>query len=363
MEGLLYTVWAGLGVRLMVSLYNLISRPQVPPGIPEVQGRLSILIPARNEARSLPTLLALLPHIRYPDYEVIIYDDQSTDETPVLLAAAAAAWPRLRIITGTGLPEGWLGKNHACHQLAQAATGAYLLFLDADICQLDPDYPAALVAEMQRREVTLLSVFPDQRMETWGEKATIPVMFFLLLPLLPLWWIYRLPFPSMAAANGQCMLFEGSAYRAYRWHERVRTVIVEDIAIMQQVKTLGLRGMTYTGGGRITCHMYRSYQEGIAGFSKNILAGFGNSIPGLVVFLLLVWGCWLLLAPYLTGYQLLISIGMIAGIRITSSLTARMPVWESLWMHPVHMVSLVWIGISAVNKRLSGRNVWKGRNV
>ncbi len=147
---------------------------------------------------------------------------------------------------GSDLPEGWTGKNRACHNLAQEARGEYLLFLDADVI-VGHDLLRRAVSYALKHDLTLLSMFPGQVMKTKGEKIVVPFMFRILLSLLPLFLIRRCPWTSFSAANGQMMLFRGDTYRKYRFHERVKDRLAEDIEIMRVVKRSKLRGDTLVG--------------------------------------------------------------------------------------------------------------------
>ncbi|MEZ4829457.1 MAG: glycosyltransferase family 2 protein [Bacteroidia bacterium] len=364
---MLWLGWMVLGflaVRTIVVLINVLTWPVLKAAPLNVQPpKLSFLVPARNEAANLPNLLAQIRGLNYPDYEVIVLDDHSEDDTAAVVSAAARSDDRVRLLSGLPLPPGWLGKNFACHQLSLAASGDYFLFLDADIATLQPSLPESAVAEVQSRRLALLSVFPDQMMLSRGERMVVPLMHYILLSLLPLWAIYRLPLASLAAANGQFMLFDAAAYRKYRWHERVRSVIVEDIAIMREVKKQGLKGMTFVAGGMIRCRMYRSLSEAIGGFSKNILAGFGNSIAGLMVFLFFIYFAWIALVFYLPVPLLLAAGTMMLVIRAGISFLAGQNIVGNLLLHPVQMFLIVWISVASVRRRISGKNEWKGRNV
>ncbi|TAE52322.1 MAG: glycosyltransferase [Bacteroidetes bacterium] len=360
---MIYLCIGFLLIRLLVSATNYLSRPWLAEtDIPAPVTGLSVLIPARNEVENLPRLLEALSHLE-EDMEILVLNDQSEDGTEALLQAWMDKEPRLRYLNGEALPAGWLGKNRACHQLAQEAKGRYLLFLDADVAAIDPSLPRRAVHDMNKRGLALLSLFPDQIMKSQGERIVVPLMHYLLLSLLPLWWIFRLPFPSMAAANGQFMLFDAEAYRRFQWHARVKSVIVEDIAIMQEIKKAGLKGMTYVARGAISTRMYGSLREGVAGFSKNILAGFGNSIPAMAIFLFLIFFGWLLVAGQLSAGVCILALGMIAGIRMFVSLSAGQLVWQNLLLHPAQMLLLLYISALSIIKRISGKNEWKGRNV
>jgi chlorobactene glucosyltransferase len=333
--------------------------------------KISLLIPARNEAHNVPRLFAQLAVIEDQVDEIILLDDASEDKTATLISehiASRKAATAYRLIRGNGPPPGWLGKNFACHCLAEAATGDFLLFIDADVAQVDKRLIASVFHQIKKHDLSLLSIFPDQYIMSRGEQVIVPLMHYLLLSLLPLRWILALPFPSMAAANGQCMLFEANTYRKHRWHERVKGIIVEDIAIMREVKRAGLRGLAFTANSLIHTRMYRGLKDAISGFGKNILAGFRNNIPGLLLYLmvLLIWLPWI-------GYQVALAAlpwyllpAVLVGIlftRIGVSKLAGQSVLKNCLYHPLQMLGLLFISLRSINNKIQKRNTWKGRNV
>lgn len=361
-----------LAYRIFVVFLNLFFNTKLPirQASESPENHISILIPARNEAHNLPTLFRVLSEIEEQVLEIIILNDQSEDETGELLDIwqKEASNTTRKVIQGAPLPEGWLGKNYACHRLAEAAQGTHFLFLDADVAHLDKRLIMSALAQVAKRSLSLLSIFPDQYMQSLGEKLIVPIMHVLLLSLLPLRWIFSMPFPSMAAANGQFMLFEANGYREHRWHERVKSVIVEDIAIMQEIKKAKLKGLTFTANGLIHTRMYHDFEEGVAGFGKNILAGFGNSIPGLVFYVTLVilWPLWLFFQILFGEISAVWGLAFLGGIIFIRSgisyLSAQSPL-HNIILHPIHIICLGLVSFRSVLNRLRKQNTWKGRNV
>ena len=176
---------------------------------------VSILIPARNEANAIANTIRALRAQTYAPFEVILLDDQSTDGTREIARAAAQGDPRFQIIAGQPLLEGWLGKNWACHQLSNEARGRVLIFSDADV-QWQPDALRALVAMMQRTQADLLTVWPTQITVTRSERLVVPLIALAIFGYLPALLVEKSPYPSLAAANGQCLVFKKSAYQVGR---------------------------------------------------------------------------------------------------------------------------------------------------
>lgn len=132
--------WALLAVPVVlplgITLFNLLTWSRGRRG-GEASGRVSVLIPARNEAASIEAAVRSVAASRHPVHEIVVYDDLSTDATPDILARLSKEIPQLRIEKGFGLPDGWIGKPHACHQLARRATGDVFVFIDADVTLTD----------------------------------------------------------------------------------------------------------------------------------------------------------------------------------------------------------------------------------
>jgi len=349
-------------LRFCVTLFNFISDPKLRRVSKHYNNLVSVLIPVRDEE---PNILKLLTSIRdqdYADYEVIILDDQSTDATFRLCSDFARTDSRFRVVRGADLPKGWLGKNYACHQLAQQAQGEYLLFLEADE-SIGPGLINSAVHRMQMNKLSLLSVFTNQEMPGFGEQLVVPLMHFILLNLLPLKLVALSKNPTFSAASGQFMLFNANDYRRNNWHELVSDKVVEDIELMKQVKTAGLNGEALLANGMINCRMYHSFSESITGFSKNFLAAFNYSIGSLLIFLVLLIGGPLLVTATLNFPLVTFMCGLILLNRVMISLMAGQNALYNVILHPLQMCSLTLVAFLSIQKHLTKTNVWKGRPV
>lgn len=360
--GLVYFVFFFLILRFSVTLFNYISRPVLPLSPKQYHDLVSVLIPARNEAKSIPTLLESLHLQDYEQIEVIVLDDDSEDETYEVCAAFALIDPRFKVLRGTPLPAAWLGKNYACHQLAKLANGKYFLFLDADEI-VKPGLIQAAVHRMKSQQLHLLSLFTNQLMPSLGEKLVVPLMHFLLLNLLPLRLVRLSSNPSFSAASGQFMLFDAAHYTKHQWHEQVKGRVVEDIEIMKQLKSSKGRAETLLANGLIYCRMYRSFGEALSGFSKNFLAGFAYSILGLFLYLFLV-----LIGPLALGWFLgmnltLLALALICLSRVMIAYLSGQSVWWNLLLHPLQMGVMLYLAVLSMQKYLTKTIVWKGRNI
>jgi glycosyltransferase involved in cell wall biosynthesis len=323
---------------------------------------VSILIPARNEAENILTLLESIRNHDYENLEVIVLDDQSDDDTFLICDTFSKTDARFKVVKGEELKKGWLGKNFSCHQLAKQAKGKYLLFLDADE-EIKDGLINNSIYRMQIGKLSLLSLFTNQVTVSFGEKTIIPLMHYLLLNLLPLRLVKLSKNPAFSAASGQFMLFDAEVYHQFQWHDRVKNQVVEDVEIMKQVKIQKLKGEALLANGFIYCRMYKGYKEGLQGFSKNLLAGFGGSIVGLLLYLSLVIMGPILILCYLNFQLFYFAIILIAFSRIMISFLSGQNVWLNLLLHLLQMINLLVIAILSIRKSINKSLIWKGRTI
>jgi len=347
----------------MIALINFIFRQPLKYKKPESQKiAVSILIPARNEAENLPKIINDLLEQEHQYMEIIVFNDQSTDQTASILESLTRKDRRISYIHGDALPKGWLGKNHACHQLAQHARGQYFLFLDADI-RIHGDLITRALSLAQKWHLALLSIFPKQELKSIGEQLTVPLMHYILLSLLPLPLVRLSSFTSLSAANGQFMLFDAETYRKKQPHRHFKDQRVEDIHISRWYKKQKLNVACIAAQRDLICRMYHNYSEAINGFSKNIAACFGNSYINASLF-------WMANAlgfiPVYVAKPMLflwIYIFLQVSIRIFVSITANQDVLRNVIYAPLQILALGHIIIQAIYNSLNQKFVWKGRNI
>ena len=357
-----YVVFFFLILRFTVTLFNFISNPKLTSSPKKFNDLVSILIPARNEEENILKLLQSIHRQDYQNIEVIVLDDDSEDHTYQMVDDFCTDHPKFRIIKGKSLPKGWLGKNFACHQLSQQAKGDWLLFLDADEEVKDHLINNTLY-RMYMGKLSLLSLFTNQTTISLGEKTVVPLMHFLLLNLLPLRLVKLSKLPSFAAASGQFMLFNASHYRQFGWHQAVKNKVVEDIEIMKKVKQEGLLGEALLANGFVFCRMYKNYNECLSGFSKNILAGFNNSIIALLIYIIfVVFGPVFILI--FGNFQLFyFALTLIIFSRVMISYLSGQNVFINILYHPIQMFNLFILAFLSIKQSLSNKISWKGRTI
>ncbi|HRL10691.1 MAG TPA: glycosyltransferase [Aggregatilineales bacterium] len=362
--------FAALTYVTLVATMNVFAFPRVgarPTALASAP-RVSVLIPARNEARVIANTVRAHLAQDYPDFEVLVLDDHSDDSTGDI--ARAAGDDRLTVHAGQPLPPGWLGKNWACQQLADQAGGDLLLFTDADV-RWEPGALAALVSELQRTRADLLTVWPTQITRTWSERLTVPLMALVVVGYLPIIGTHTVPHPAFAAANGQCMLWRREAYLRAGGHEAVRNRIVEDVALARRVKASKMHLIMEDGGGLIACRMYHNWPEVRDGYAKNILHGHGGLIPLLLStvlhWLMLLYPWLLAVIAIMSGDRLLLAwaaalIALGVLVRMLTAAVTRQRLLDALLL-PASALVMTVIAFRAIYWQFTGGPRWKGRTV
>lgn len=244
---------------------------------PEPAGPLvSIIIPARNEARSLAACLDGALSQTYEQLEVIVIDDHSTDATPAILAAYAASDQRLRVVQSQDLPPGWVGKPYACAQAAGLARGEWLLFLDADT-QPAPGLVAALLAHAQHRALDVLTIFPLLQLVTFWERIILPSFVAMVVTIFrPERMLAADARPDEVFAIGPCILVRQRVYAATGGHAAptVRGAVLEDVQLAQSLRAGGARIGLAAGLAFLRVRLYTSGREVFEGLAKNAFEGY-----------------------------------------------------------------------------------------
>ncbi len=357
-----YIVVAFFALRFLAAMANLLFSPVLKKQRPKETPLVSVLIPARNEEKNIPHILSDLKDQSYQNIEVIVYNDQSEDRTREVAGAFSKTDQRFRLMDAPGLPRGWVGKNYACHQLAGQASGDFFLFLDADV-RIGPGIIESSLAQMEKHQLKLLSIFPQQIMKSLSERITVPVMNSILLSLLPLILTRLSSRPSLAAANGQFMLFESASYLSLRPHEKAKNEPVEDIFIARLYKRKGLKMQCMTGNDTIRCRMYRGLRDSLNGLARSVAGFFGGSY--LLAFFYWLAGTFGIFAVafFLPLFYLCLTGGFIIALTIAFSMASRQPVLQNLILAPPRQLLLGAIVILAYYYKKAKKIQWKGRNV
>lgn len=362
--------WAILGLpafgALGLTLFNEFFWPRGKAGS-TFEGKLSVLIPARNEERNIEgAVRSVFEGSLTPD-ELIVFDDGSTDQTPDILAKLQAEYPRLRVEQGNGLPAGWVGKPHACHRLSEFASGDVLLFLDADV-ELQPQGLEHLAHVFEKHSAKVVTAVPRQVTQSLVEKLILPLLHLTYTSWLPLPLIWLTHDPRFLAANGQVLAFRRDAYDQIGGFEAIKKEVVDDMAICRNAKAAKQRVVFADGHDIARCRMYQSPKEVWEGFSKNLYEGIGAH-PLALLFVIALYITTFVL-PYVALVaavfipQLLLPAlaGVGANLLLRLVLAFRHghhPI--SVLLHPIGVVGLMGIAINSFVWHTKGAIQWSGR--
>ena len=378
----------------MIVIYWLHNQYQmdiiVAPAAPPLEAPpISICVPARNEERNIRACVESLLAQDYPNFEVILLDDRSTDRTPEILnelvmvsqgsLSGQPRTPALHIVRGSDLPVGWAGKPHALYQASAAAHGEWLCFVDADTF-LSPTTLSSCYAKVIETNADMFTIMTFQILGSFWEKVVMPlVMTALSAGFSP----RKVNDPNRrdAIANGQFILIRRSVYDAIGGHKSVKDQIVEDKAISEQVKWHGYRLIVADGMKVARTRMYTSLPEMWEGWTKNIYLGLRDR-PSLLLlgvfgaFVALITALFLPIWPFMGVVWLLHGGGWLAMAVIIQSLLlwadviyARAKVAQKMAISPWYALTtplgaavFAAMMITSAFRVVSGRGViWKGR--
>ncbi len=359
------------GAILLITIWNMYlsykaRRHKIPDDLPLV----SILVPARNEQDNIAACVISLLEQDYPAFEVLILDDHSTDQTRSILDEIAQSRQNLTVLSGQPGPKNQIGKNWACSQLMQSARGDVLFFTDADTIH-HPQMLKRAVSSLLGEDADLVTGYPRQILGSFGEKLLVPFFSWAVMVFFPLGLAYAIKSPIFTTAVGQMMLFKRETYQRIGGHEGVSSSIVDDLSLAREIHKQGYKWRIIYIADLISCRMYRTSQQALTGFTKNLFAAFEfRLLPFLFAF---VWLAVLFLEPLLILFlniigvaqnaqigQLVTCIGLSVAVWVVPYLYLKVPVWCA-FLYPITIFAN---GISAIRSLLAslrGELVWKGR--
>jgi hypothetical protein len=356
----------GLAVVLDVMVVLLLAHTVVnavvlrrPPDPAQVGERVSVLIPMRDEVHQVKSCLsAVLAQQNLSDREVLVYDDGSTDGTGD--AVRRVGDERVQVLTGPPPRGPELGKPLACARLAAAATGSILVFVDADVV-LAPDAVARSVAMLRGACLDLVSPYPRQVAVSVAERSVQPLLQWAWLTFLPLRLSERSSRPSLAAANGQFLVVDATAYRAAGGHDAVVSEVVDDVALARVLHRTGARGGFVDGTSLATCRMYGGTRALVDGYAKSLWCAFGSPVGGLLTAagLLGLYVVPWVLVPW-TPWAWPAAIGGLLGRVIAAERVGSRMVPDTL-AHPLSVLMFTALVVVSIRRHRQGRTTWRGR--
>lgn len=333
---------------------------------------VSVLIPARNEEKNIRRILNSMIKQDYPNLEILVLNDNSTDATGHIVEGFVKKDRRVKLIQGAPLPQGWKGKCFACHQLSKIAKGSYFVFTDADTLHY-PNSISGSLAAILKDNVDVISVYPRQIAVTFSERMSVRFINFIILSFMPLILVRHTKGPFFSTAIGQFFLFKREAYEKSGGFESVKAEILEDINISKQVKRCGLKIMVYDGSDSIFCRMFTNLPDVIKGFSRFIYAAFDCNflmeiiavsfvaLIFMVPFILLPLGIFIFDWPAKTISLNIIQIFLIFTIKFILAIRFKERILD-VFFTPVAIAFVYFLAINSYKQSKFGKGVdWKER--
>lgn len=338
--------------------------------------KVSIVIPARDEEKNLPACLSSLAAQEYPDFELVVVDDRSSDKTTGIVEE----WKRSSRVPFTGvrvekLPPGWTGKNHAMWVGSRAAAGEWILFTDADTLH-DPKSLATAVETSHRLQIDLLTLAPETVAITFWEHVVQP----LAVGSLALWFDpmkVNDEKSGVTLANGQFILIRKSAYEAVGGNESVKSEVVEDVELAKVVRANGFSVRFLDGTKLYSTRMYSSLAQIHRGwtriftylFQKNV-AAILHKIALFLIFSLFPFAVfaaeaalWAKGSGRFDAFAFALSAtvcAFILVIRAIGNRAVRANPFSAL-LHPLGSIVMIWILSSCIVRILANLpSAWRG---
>lgn len=339
---------------------------------------VSVLIPARNEEHNIGNCLSALLEQDFPNFEVIVIDDQSTDRTAEVVRKFQEKSKAVKLIKGKELPPGWIGKNHALYQGVQKASGEYLLFLDADAKITSSRCINQTVNYALEHNSDLLTLVPQLECKSFWEKVVMPLFGFIVINGFILKKIND-PDSKITSVVGPYLFFKRTTYEKLGGHEKIKGEIVEDLVLARTVKKEGFRLSYLLGTELFSLREYNNLRGIWEGFSKNFFVGMEEKIGLAILCIFLIFTVlvlpWLLV-PIALSYliffgvnNLIIMILILALIPcfITIAIRRLLSILGGLddtyaFLQPLGALVFIGILINSTIKVSFGKGVtWKGR--
>lgn len=240
---------------------------------------LSVVVAAKDEEHNIGPCLTALLNQDYPNLEIVVVNDRSSDRTGEIARDLAACDDRLRVVDIEALPEGWCGKNHAMQRGIEQTTGEWILMHDADCRQVCPQTLKLAVQHALDTQADMISLLPEHHLGSFWEDYLQPICSGVLM----IWFRpdrVNDPRKPHAFANGMFMLMRRQAYQAIGTHEAVKGSLIEDMDMARRVKAQGMTLRMVPSNDLFTVRMYTTLRQIIRGWVR-IFVGAFQSLAGL----------------------------------------------------------------------------------
>ena len=356
-----------MAVRNLLFIHRNSLRPFVTNG-----PRVSVLIPVRNEELTIGRCLDSLLNQSYSNYEIIILDDLSSDNTGKILSAYEAAHSSISVVQGKPLPEGWYGKNHALHQLAAEASGEIFLFTDADTMHKKTSVSFA-VTNLEYHSADFLSGYPRQIFSIKSIGPVLSLLFLNLIFFTPVWTQKKKPNPVFGLVLGQYLCIRSTAYWAVGGYASIPKVLTDDIHMGRLLLKNGFHQVFLRVGTVVSCKMYDSFQNAVQGITKCIFDFFDKKIVIIiflipVFFLLVVLPSWLFIvylfiSPLSIPFFLYVGVVSLSAAWVIVLIFNHFPVYTAL-LYPWAFPLVIYMLLRGIHSTLTDKGfLWKNRVV
>ncbi len=360
MQILVLAISVAAAISLLISIVNFFTIRIVRNNDQKIEGSVSVLIPMRDEefnAKQVINAVLAATGLQLPEF--LILNDGSTDRTQEIINEYSS---QIKILTGAVLPDGWLGKPFACHQLAHEARGEYLVFLDADV-RLKPNAISAAISLMDRLGWDFISPYPAQLGSSRAMQLIQPMLQWSWLASVPLRFTERAAVPSMIIANGQFFIVKRIAYESISGHAAVKAEVLEDLSLARALGAAGFKGGVAEASAVATCTMYENNAQLISGYTKSLWKAFGG-VAGTFFTVLLLFATQILptililngVRLALLPFALMALTHLLAAIRVKAD-----PINTAL--HPFAGLLLIALICESYRRKSRGQLEWRGRRV
>ena len=348
------------GLIFFISLINFLTIRN-PNKITQIQESISVVVPLRNEASNVAELIdSLRAQKNLVHVEYLLLDDNSEDQTLALLHHHTSGLSNFHILTGSTLPQGWIGKTWALQQLFERASGEIIVSVDADV-RLVPDAINRAVTLLKNSQSDFLSPYPKQLSFSWSEKLIQPLLQWSWMSTVILRIAEKCSISSMVVANGQFFVVRRAALAQVSGYKSVSDKVLDDVELARALVKQGSHGCVANGAEIASTRMYSSWKQIQAGYGKSLHAAFGSVFgSALAITFLFLTGIAPLIAA-ITGSAIgWYAYAAVTLTRVMSSIkTGKNPL--AALLHPISSALLIYLIIYSWLMR--GQVQWKGRTL
>jgi glycosyltransferase involved in cell wall biosynthesis len=327
----------------------------------QIQGSISVVVPLRNEANNVGELVASLrDQENLAQVEFLLLDDNSEDDTLALLQQHVSGLSNFHVLSGTTLPQGWIGKTWALQQLLERSSGEIIISIDADV-RLTSDAISKAVTLLKNAQLDFLSPYPKQVALSWSERLIQPLLQWSWMSTVVLRVAEKSSLASTAVANGQFFVVRKAALDQVNGYDSVHNKVLDDVELARTLVKNGSHGCVANGATIASTRMYSSWREIKAGYGKSLHAAFGSVLgSAIAITFLFLTG----IAPLIAGLMgSLIGWYAFAAVTLTRAMSAIKVGKSGLdaFLHPISSALLIYLIIYSWTMR--GQVQWKGRTL